>query len=128
MVSTLEAIFQGKRELFKGLYIDSTDYDWKTSTEFAFSMPLGIFLFFCDPSAVTNEEHTSEGRIDMVFRLEKSIYIFEYKVDQEPEVALKQIKDKHYADRFKAEGKPIHLAGISFSSKTRNISGWKEEA
>ena len=27
--STLEAIFKGKRELFKGLYIDSTDYDWK---------------------------------------------------------------------------------------------------
>ncbi len=29
-VSTLEAIFQGKRELFKGLAIDSLDYDWKT--------------------------------------------------------------------------------------------------
>ena len=29
-ISTLEAIFQGKRELFKGLYIDSADYDWKT--------------------------------------------------------------------------------------------------
>ena len=29
-ISTLEAIFQGKRELFKGLFIDSTDYDWKT--------------------------------------------------------------------------------------------------
>lgn len=29
-VSTLEAIFQGKRELFKGLAIDQTDYDWKT--------------------------------------------------------------------------------------------------
>ncbi|MDD7201256.1 MAG: AAA family ATPase [Spirochaetales bacterium] len=28
-VSTLEAIFQGKRELFKGLAIDQTDYDWK---------------------------------------------------------------------------------------------------
>ena len=27
---TLEAIFQGKRELFKGLFIDSTDYEWKT--------------------------------------------------------------------------------------------------
>ena len=27
-VSTLEAIFNGKRELFKGLYIDGTDYDW----------------------------------------------------------------------------------------------------
>ena len=29
-VSTLEAIFQGKRELFKGLAIDALGYDWKT--------------------------------------------------------------------------------------------------
>lgn len=28
-VSTLKEIFRGRRELFKGLYIDSTDYDWK---------------------------------------------------------------------------------------------------
>ncbi len=30
LISTLKAIFQGKRELFKGLAIDSLDYDWKT--------------------------------------------------------------------------------------------------
>ena len=29
-VSTLEAVFQGRRELFKGLAIDALDYDWKT--------------------------------------------------------------------------------------------------
>ena len=29
LISTLKAIFQGKKELFKGLYISSTDYDWK---------------------------------------------------------------------------------------------------
>ncbi|MDD7200740.1 MAG: AAA family ATPase [Sphaerochaetaceae bacterium] len=28
-LSTLEAIFQGRRDLFKGLAIDSMDYDWK---------------------------------------------------------------------------------------------------
>ena len=28
-VNTLEQIFKGRKELFKGLYIDSTDYDWK---------------------------------------------------------------------------------------------------
>ncbi len=28
-LSTLEAVLKGKRELFKGLWIDSTDYDWK---------------------------------------------------------------------------------------------------
>lgn len=29
MISTLESIFQGKREFFKGLAIDSLPYDWK---------------------------------------------------------------------------------------------------
>ena len=28
LVSTLKVIFQGRRELFEGLYIDSADYDW----------------------------------------------------------------------------------------------------
>ena len=28
-VSTLEAVFQGRRELCKGLVIDALDYDWK---------------------------------------------------------------------------------------------------
>jgi hypothetical protein len=30
LISTIEAIFQGRRELFKGLFIDGTDYDWQT--------------------------------------------------------------------------------------------------
>ncbi len=30
LVSTLKAIFQGRRELFKDLVIDKKDYDWKT--------------------------------------------------------------------------------------------------
>ena len=30
LISTLKAIFQGQRELFKGLAIDKTGYDWKT--------------------------------------------------------------------------------------------------
>ena len=29
MCSTLQALFEGKRELFKGLYIDSTDYSFE---------------------------------------------------------------------------------------------------
>jgi hypothetical protein len=29
LVSTLEALFQGKKELFKGLWIETSDYDWK---------------------------------------------------------------------------------------------------
>ena len=29
MVSTLEAFFAGKRELFKGLYVDGVEWDWQ---------------------------------------------------------------------------------------------------
>ncbi|HLB53318.1 MAG TPA: AAA family ATPase [Chlamydiales bacterium] len=29
LVSTLEALFQGKKELFKGLWIETSDYEWK---------------------------------------------------------------------------------------------------
>ena len=30
LISTLQSIFEGRRELFKGLAIDTSDYDWKT--------------------------------------------------------------------------------------------------
>ena len=30
LVTTLQSIFEGRRDLFKGLAIDSSDYDWKT--------------------------------------------------------------------------------------------------
>jgi hypothetical protein len=30
LISTLKAIFQGRRELFKGLWLDSAEYDWKS--------------------------------------------------------------------------------------------------
>jgi hypothetical protein len=29
MISTLEAFFSGERELFKGLFIDTVEWDWK---------------------------------------------------------------------------------------------------
>ena len=29
LCSTLEALFQGRRELFEGLYIDKTDWKWE---------------------------------------------------------------------------------------------------
>ena len=30
LISTLQCLFEGRRELFKGLAIDASDYDWKT--------------------------------------------------------------------------------------------------
>ncbi len=40
MISTLKAIFQGRRELFTGLAIDKTDYDWAVHPVIHFDMSL----------------------------------------------------------------------------------------
>jgi hypothetical protein len=49
----------------------------------------------------------------MAVRFNQQIYLFEFKVvELTPEgQALQQIKDKGYADKYRAEGLPIHLIG-----------------
>ena len=53
----------------------------------------------------------------MVVRFKQQSYLFEFKVvERTPEgKALQQIKDKGYADKYRAEGYPIHLIGVEFS-------------
>ena len=76
----------------------------------------------------TSEERTSGGRIDLSIVTDKHVYVIEYKVDKDAEAALSQIKDKHYADKFRLEeGKTVHLVGISFSSTDHALLDWKEE-
>ena len=57
------------------------------------------------------------------------IYLFEFKVvESAPEGrALRQLKDKGYAEKYRAEGLPIHLIGIEFSREKRNVVGFEME-
>ena len=74
------------------------------------------------------EERTSEGRIDLAVETDRHVYVMEYKVDKSAEAALRQIKEKRYADKFRLEkGKTIHLLGIAFSSTGHTVQDWKEE-
>ena len=36
---------------------------------------------------------------------------------------MKQIKDKKYADKFKADNRPVYLIGMSFDDKTKAMEG-----
>ena len=79
---------------------------------------------------VRAEEATNFGRIDMAVRLGGQYYLFEFKVvEQVPDgKALQQIKDKGYADKYRAAGLPIHLIGIEFSKAQRNVVGFEVES
>jgi hypothetical protein len=71
------------------------------------------------------EVMTNIGRIDIVVETEAAFYIFELKIDKSADIAIDQIQQKNYASSFLNKGKSVTLAGVNFSSETKNISEWK---
>ncbi len=83
------------------------------------------------------------GRIDMLVLTRQHVYIFEFKVNTQGSAqdAIDQIKDREYFRAVRAEGRcggaqpvveegrgrTVHLVGVSFDEKTRNVKEWKEE-
>ena len=87
-----------------------------------------IFLVFtiCG-QFVLSEAHFSKGRADAIAASDNYIYIFEFKMDQDPQIALDQINEKDYAGRFKKDSRKIFKIGVNFSSKEKNVAEWKVE-
>jgi hypothetical protein len=73
------------------------------------------------------EVHTNLGRIDAVIELPNRILIFEFKLNQSADVALKQIHDKQYYAPYVNMGKEIVLIGVEFSTELRNVKAWRVE-
>ena len=78
---------------------------------------------------VTVEDSTNRGRLDMAVRAGGRIYLFEFKVIEQSGTgsAMAQLKERRYADRYRAEGKPVHLVGVEFSSADRNVRTFEVE-
>ena len=70
------------------------------------------------------EYHTASGRIDMVVKTDKYIYVMEFKLDGTAEEALQQINDKQYALPFASDPRKLFKVGVNFSKETRGIEGW----
>ena len=73
------------------------------------------------------ETPSSAGRTDCLVKTEKAVYIFEFKLKESAEDALKQIKEKNYAERYKAENKNIVLIGVSFDPEEKTVKEWISE-
>ena len=73
------------------------------------------------------ERHTVDGRMDVLVQTADYIYIFELKIDKDADTALKQIKDKRYANPFASDRRKLFKIGINFSTEKRIIDDWKIE-
>ncbi len=73
------------------------------------------------------EVHTATGRVDMVMRTDKNLYLFELKLNKSAEAAMRQIDLNDYASKFALSGLPVIKVGINFDAERRTIGDWKIE-
>jgi hypothetical protein len=82
-----------------------------------------FFRMLCNE--VYAEMRNATGSCDSIVFTRRFIYIFEIKIDTDPQVALRQIESKGYATPYLTDGREIIKVGVSFSTKTRTIEEWK---
>ncbi|MCM1077024.1 MAG: ATP-binding protein [Bacteroides sp.] len=81
-----------------------------------------IYLIFKMVGFYTRmEDHTSDGRIDMVITTSDYVYVFEFKVNKSAAEALAQIQDKEYWKKFESSGKRIFLIGANYNTATKAL-------
>lgn len=73
------------------------------------------------------EVHTPTGRVDIVMKTAKALYLFEHKLNMSAKAAIKQIDLKDYSSKFALSGLAIVKVGINFEPERRTIGDWKVE-
>ena len=73
------------------------------------------------------EDASAAGRVDLALRCEGRVYLFEFKVIERAGkgAALRQLKERGYAEKYRSGSEPVHLIGIEFSEETRNIANFE---
>ncbi|MBQ3345050.1 MAG: AAA family ATPase [Kiritimatiellae bacterium] len=70
---------------------------------------------------VQAEEASAFGYADAIVVTKKAVYVFEFKFNKSAKAAIRQIREKGYADAYKGGRRPVTLIGVNFSAKKRNI-------
>jgi len=132
------------KQILKDKYIDklkdviytffaSIPHDWYRKNDIdsyeGFYASIVYALFNGAGLNVIAEDNTNKGQIDLSVISDDSVYIIEFKLveDKEEGVALKQIKDKRYYEKYIGKYNEIYLIGIEFSKKNKNIVGFEWE-
>ena len=67
------------------------------------------------------EEASVFGYADAIIETKDNVYVFEFKYNKSAKAAIRQIREKGYADEFKGDSRPVTLIGINFRTSKRNI-------
>ena len=125
-----EALVQGDldglEQCLRALY-DSIPYEWHTRNEIARYEGYYASVFYgylCGLDLeVTVEDSCNRGRLDVAVRAADHLYLFEFKLARAGSngTVLAQLRERDYAAKYRHLGLPIHLVGVEFSAKSRNL-------
>ena len=122
--------FDGLETLIRAFF-SSIPYEWHTRNDIARYEGYYASVFYSHFAAagldVAVEDSSSHGRVDMAVRLNRHVYLFEFKVvELAPEgAAMAQLRERGYAEKYRHLEEPIHLIGVEFSRERRNVVGFE---
>ena len=93
---------------------------WRVKDEAEAKRYFLMFMKFLG-ATVHAEQTSARGYADAIVETRKGVYVFEFKFNRSAKAAIRQIREKGYADAYKADTRPVTLIGINFSAKKRNI-------
>ena len=112
--------------LINSIFINIPSQIFKVEGEFYYHS-LVYLVFFYLGEYIESEVNTNNGRLDAVVKTAKYIYILEFKLNESGKTALKQIKNKGYAEKYYSDSREKILLGINFNSTSKTVDDWKQE-
>jgi len=121
--------FAGVEQEFRAIYA-GIPADWHRKNNIGHFEGYYASVFYASLAALgldlRVEDASASGRLDLALPCDGRIHLFEFKVVERAGegTALKPLRERGYADKYRSSGEPIHLIGVEFSEQTRNISAF----
>ena len=119
-------------------YLASIPYRWHITGDLArYEAWYTCLLHMCFRAIgvdVRSEEASSRGQADMVVMTGGQVFVFEFKMVEQVEeteaalaAALKQMRERGYADKYRDRQEPVHLIAVVCSRDARNLLDMRVE-
>ncbi|MDE6379778.1 MAG: ATP-binding protein [Muribaculaceae bacterium] len=102
------------------IFLSGIPYDMKMDDENNLHNAIYILLTLIGVETET-EVHTSDGRIDLIVKTSRFIYIIELKFDKTAQEAMDQIEEKQYALPYANDPRRLFKIGLNFSTASRHL-------
>ena len=113
-------------------YLAGIPYQWHATGDLArYEAWYASLLHMCFRTIdvdVRVEDASSRGRADMVVLTGGQVFVLEFKMAENEEdadvaldAAIAQMRERGYAEKYRARGGPIHLIGVACGREARNL-------